>query len=182
MQQVVHERKDDDQQTKIEISKSSWRNIIAERNSKPAKIESDGFNLFGEDQDFNLFEESKPEVKKPKISDEKYQKLKEKREQKKEKKEEKLKQKEKSKEARENQGKLDVPFEELPRKLQRKIEKQKKKREELKLARKLKIDMNQPDEKIFERYKAVFPEQADEKLREQIKYQKLVHKTIHRRK
>lgn len=56
------------------------------------------------------------------------------------------------------EGKLEVPFDELPNKLKRKIEKQKKKREELKMARKLKIDMSQPDDKILERYKVVFPD------------------------
>lgn len=57
---------------------------------------------------------------------------------------------------KEPKEKLDTKFELLPRKLQRKIEKQKKKRVELKMARKLKIDMNQPEDKILERYKKVF--------------------------
>jgi len=47
--------------------------------------------LFGEDDEFNLFEEPKPEEKVSKISDEKYLKLKEKREQKQERKQERLK-------------------------------------------------------------------------------------------
>jgi hypothetical protein len=50
-----------------------------------------------------------------------------------------------------------VPYDELPRRLKKKMEKRKKKREELKLARKLKINFNMPDEKIFERYKSAYP-------------------------
>jgi hypothetical protein len=79
--------------------------------------------------------------------------LKEKRSQKEIKKGKELERKSAPKESKE---KLDMKFEMLPRKLQRKIEKQKSKRVELKMARKLKIDMNQPEDKILERYKKVF--------------------------
>lgn len=46
-----------------------------------------------------------------------------------------------------------VDFEMLPKKVKQQIEKRKKKREELKLQRKLKIDFKQPEEKVLERYK-----------------------------
>jgi len=51
-----------------------------------------------------------------------------------------------------------VPFEELPRSLQKKIEKRTKKRDELKIQRKLKVDWSKPDDVILERYKLVFPD------------------------
>lgn len=50
-----------------------------------------------------------------------------------------------------------VPFEDLPRKVQQRIEKRKRKRAELKLQRKLKIDFDQPVERIVEKYMDVFP-------------------------
>jgi hypothetical protein len=46
----------------------------------------------------------------------------------------------------------------LPRKLQAKIEKRKAKRQELKLARKLRVDFSQPEDVILKRYKEVFPD------------------------
>jgi hypothetical protein len=46
------------------------------------------------------------------------------------------------------------------------MEKRKKKREELKLARKLKINFEMPEEKIFERYKSAYPTMEDDKLRD----------------
>ena len=46
-----------------------------------------------------------------------------------------------------------VDFDMLPKKVRQQIEKRKKKREELKLQRKLKIDFKQPEEKVLERYK-----------------------------
>jgi hypothetical protein len=96
---------------------------------------------------------------------------------------------EKSKqEKKESQGvpeKLNVKFEELPRKMQIKIEKRKRKREELKLQRKLKIDFGQSDDKIYEKYSLAFPEMPEDKIRMQIKYQKLIHDAVnkqHRKK
>jgi len=64
--------------------------------------------------------------------------------------------------------------------LQKKIEKRKRKREELKLQRKLKIDFGQSDEKIYSKYRLAFPEMEEEKLRMQIKYQKLIHDAVHK--
>ena len=46
-----------------------------------------------------------------------------------------------------------VEFEELPRKLQKKILKRKQKREALRSQRKNKIDWELPEEKIYERYR-----------------------------
>ena len=83
VQQILVEKHDGDvQETKVEISKQSWQKIIGERNKKAEKVGSSGFNLFGEDDEFNLFEEPKQEAKVSKISDEKYVQLKEKRQQK----------------------------------------------------------------------------------------------------
>ena len=63
-----------------------------------------------------------------------------------------------------------MEFKELPRKLQKKIEKRKRKREDLKLQRKQKIDFGQSDDKILSKYREAFPEMAEEKLHMQIKY------------
>lgn len=68
-----------------------------------------------------------------------------------------------------------MAFEELPRKLQQKIANRKKKREELKLQRKLKVDFNQPEEQILVKYKLAYPDTPEEQLAQQIKYQKLIH-------
>ena len=47
------------------------------------------------------------------------------------------------------------------------------------MQRKFKIDWDQPDEVILKRYKEVYPEQQEEKLLENIKYQKLIYeKTV----
>lgn len=62
------------------------------------------------------------------------------------------------------------------------MEKRKKKREELKLARKLKINFEMPEEKIFERYKSAYPTMEDDKLRDQIRYQKLINEAINKQK
>lgn len=43
------------------------------------------------------------------------------------------------------------------------------------MQRKSKIDWDKPDEVILARYKEVFPEQSEEKLLENIKYQKLIY-------
>ena len=43
------------------------------------------------------------------------------------------------------------------------------------MQRKFKIDWEKPDDVILTRYKEVFPEQSDEKLLENIKYQKLIY-------
>lgn len=42
------------------------------------------------------------------------------------------------------------------------------------MERKLRIDWTKSDAEILERYKAIYPEQSEDKLRENIKYQKLV--------
>ena len=75
----------------------------------------------------------------------------------------------------ENGPKDRVEFEELPRKLQKKINKRKQKREELRAQRKHKIDWEKPNEVILERYKEVFPEKTEANLLENIKYQKLIY-------
>ena len=62
----------------------------------------------------------------------------------------------------------------MPRKLQKKILKRKKKRDELRMQRKFKIDWTKSDDVILERYREVFPDQSDDKLRENIRYQKLI--------
>lgn len=63
-----------------------------------------------------------------------------------------------------------MDFEDLPRKLQKKILKRKKKRDELRMQRKFKIDWTKSDDVILERYREVFPDQSDDKLRENIRY------------
>ena len=50
-----------------------------------------------------------------------------------------------------------MDFEDLPRKLQKKILKRKKKRDELRMQRKFKIDWTKSDDVILERYREVFP-------------------------
>lgn len=100
------------------------------------------------------------------------------------KRDQKQKAKEKKKIEKQTQRELDkkeqkepaakVPFDQLPRKVQKQMEKRKRKREELKMARKLKIDYTQPTENILQRYKSAYPEAKEEQLLEQIKYQKLV--------
>ena len=43
------------------------------------------------------------------------------------------------------------------------------------MQRKFKIDWEKPDDVILERYRQVFPDQKEENLRENIKYQKLIY-------
>ena len=134
---------------------------------------------FGDNED-----QMPPKHKEPRkeLSKEELNKLREAKELKKkqaqvEKAEKKYKEKKESQEAPE---KLNVKFEELPRKMQIKIEKRKRKREELKLQRKLKIDFGQTDDKIYEKYSLAFPEMPEDKIRMQIKYQKLIHDAVHK--
>ena len=54
------------------------------------------------------------------------------------------------------------------------MEKRKRKKEEARLERKLRIDWSRTDDEILERYKIIYPDQNEEKLRENIKYQKLI--------
>ena len=54
------------------------------------------------------------------------------------------------------------------------MEKRKRKKEEQRLERKLRIDWTKSDDEILDRFKAIYPEQSEDKLRENIKYQKLI--------
>ncbi len=67
-----------------------------------------------------------------------------------------------------------LAFEDLPKQVQRRMEKRKRKKEEARLERKLRIDWSRTDDEILERYKIIYPDQNEEKLRENIKYQKLI--------
>lgn len=46
------------------------------------------------------------------------------------------------------------------------------------MQRKLKIDFGQSDDKIFEKYRDAFPDMPEDKLRQQIKYQKLINQAV----
>ena len=46
-----------------------------------------------------------------------------------------------------------MPFEDLPNKIKKRIEKRKAKREALKLQRKVKLDLNKSEESLVDKYK-----------------------------
>ena len=46
-----------------------------------------------------------------------------------------------------------VPFDQLPNKIKKRLEKRKAKREELKAQKKIKIDMNKSEDTLLEKYK-----------------------------
>lgn len=145
--EVVHVSRDtidDLQEKKIEIKKSSWKNIIQEsKEQKKREHEDGGFVLdFGEDAEKPILKTIRKEVTKEDIKLRQKEAKAKKRE---------LKRAEKTVE-------VDKPFEELPKKVQDKIEKRKAKRQELKLARKLRVDFSLPEEQILQRYKEVFPD------------------------
>lgn len=67
-----------------------------------------------------------------------------------------------------------VPFEELPNKIKKRIEKRKNKREELRAQRKIKLDLTQDD--VLDKYKQAYGDtMSEEKLKEYVYYQKLIH-------
>ncbi len=67
-----------------------------------------------------------------------------------------------------------VPFEELPNKIKKRIEKRKVKRDELRAQRKIKLDLTQDD--VLDKYKQAYGDSiTDEKLKEYVYYQKLIH-------
>lgn len=145
--EVVHVSRDtidDLQEKKIEIKKSIWKNIIQEsKEQKKREHEDGGFVLdFGEDAEKPIVKTIRKEVTKEDIKLRQKEAKAKKRE---------LKRAEKTVE-------VDKPFEELPKKVQAKIEKRKAKRQELKLARKLRVDFSLPEEQILQRYKEVFPD------------------------
>lgn len=63
-----------------------------------------------------------------------------------------------------------MAFEDLPNKIKRRIEKRKRKKEEQRLERKMRIDWTKDDSEILERFKAIYPDTCEEKLRENIRY------------
>ena len=63
-----------------------------------------------------------------------------------------------------------MAFEDLPNKIKRRIEKRKRKKEEQRLERKMRIDWTKDDSEILERFKAIYPDMSEEKLRENIRY------------
>ena len=145
--EVVHVSRDtidDLQEKKIEIKKSIWKNIIQEsKEQKKREHEDGGFVLdFGEDAEKPIVKTIRKEVTKEDIKLRQKEAKAKKRE---------LKRAEKTVE-------VDKPFEELPKKVQAKIDKRKAKRQELKLARKLRVDFSLPEEQILQRYKEVFPD------------------------
>lgn len=69
-----------------------------------------------------------------------------------------------------------VPFEELPNKIKKRIAKRKAKREELKMQRKIKLDLGKSEETVLEKYKVAYGDtMGEEKLKEYVYYQKLIH-------
>jgi len=69
-----------------------------------------------------------------------------------------------------------VAFEDLPNKIKKRIEKRKAKREALRLQRKVKLDLGKSEESLVDKYKQAYGGQvSDEKLKEYIYYQKLIH-------
>eukprot|EP00347_Sterkiella_histriomuscorum_P013534 403364343 len=75
-----------------------------------------------------------------------------------------------------NEPKERVPFDELPNKLKKRIEKRNAKREQLKAHKQMKINLDQPHDVLVGKYKKIYGEQmSDEKLEEYVKYQKLIH-------
>ena len=67
-----------------------------------------------------------------------------------------------------------VAFEELPNKIKKRIEKRKLKREELRAQRRIKLDMTQDN--VLDKYKQAYGDtMSDEKLKEYVYYQKLIH-------
>jgi hypothetical protein len=55
-----------------------------------------------------------------------------------------------------------VPFDELPNKMKKRIEKRKAKREQLKVARKFNVNMDQPLEKLFVKYRKIYGDSMSE--------------------
>ena len=69
-----------------------------------------------------------------------------------------------------------VPFEQLPNRIKKRMEKRKVKREMLKAQKKIKIDLNKSEDSLLEKYKQAYGESvAEEKLKEYVYYQKLIH-------
>lgn len=69
-----------------------------------------------------------------------------------------------------------MPFEQLPNKIKKRMEKRKAKREQLKQQRKIKIDLGKSEESLLEKYKQAYGDDvAEEKLKEYVYYQKLIH-------
>ena len=67
-----------------------------------------------------------------------------------------------------------MPFEELPNKIKKRIEKRKSKRDELRAHRKIKLDLTQDN--VLDKYKQAYGDtMSDEKLKEYVYYQKLIH-------
>ena len=50
------------------------------------------------------------------------------------------------------------------------------------MQRKLKISLDQPDEKILEKYKIAFPEASEQQLADQIRYEKMVHQAVSKKR
>ncbi len=78
--------------------------------------------------------------------------------------------------------KLNIPYDELPKKLRKRIEKRKSKREELKGLRKLKINLDLPHDVLVEKYRLIYTDMEDEKLNNYVKYQKMIHDAKSRHK
>ena len=88
------------------------------------------------------------------------------------KKEKKEKRKNLEKPTLNSQGKPDSEI--LSSRAIKKINKRQKQREQMSQTRKHRINLNQPSEKILARYKEAFPEQNEAKLRDNIRYQKMI--------
>jgi biopolymer transport protein ExbD len=68
-----------------------------------------------------------------------------------------------------------VPYEQLPNKVKKRMEKRKEKREMLKAQKKIKIDLSKSEDSLVEKYKQAYGDTvAEEKLKEYVYYQKLI--------
>ena len=68
-----------------------------------------------------------------------------------------------------------MPFEQLPNKIKKRMEKRRAKREELKAQKKIKIDLSKPEDTLLEKYKQAYGDTVgEEKLKEYVYYQKLI--------
>ena len=60
--------------------------------------------------------------------------------------------------------------------------KRRRKWEEQKQIKKLKLDLDQPDDQLLQRYKEAYPGVDEEKLQSQLKYQKMIKDATRGRK
>lgn len=77
-------------------------------------------------------------------------------------------------------------MDELPdkvkRKIEKKLEKKRLKKEKQKLKKKVKIDLSKSEDSLMIKYRQIYPEVGEDKLKEYIKQQKLIYEAKKKKK